>query len=468
MKISCNQKEPKMKEMGRREALKHLGVGSAVLFAGGGTSASAKTKLSTFASRKKATIVIVGGGTAGITVAARLRRSAPNAKVILIAPNETHLYQSGQLYVATGLYNEFDNKRSTAQLLPEHVTWIQDKVTAFNPEKNLVHTSKHHALSYDYLIVATGCEYDYGRVEGLEVSDIGKHGITSVYLNDLEAGTSEGAIVSRMWLRAIYRHAEKSKVKVLFADPDTPVKGEGTSLSMLLMAQDMLNGNGLREKSKDLHAQVTWRMTKSGRALFPSDKIDHALKTIIEKSETASVSYGYLLQRIDKEKKVAVYTTTEGKNVEISYDYLHITPAMQAPKIIRDSSLSLKEGKFKGWLEVEAKTLHHPKYRNVFGIGDVVGLPSGKSGGSVREQAIVLQDNIAAMMEGKELPMHYEGYSVSPIKTSYGTIMLAEYTPSGLAPTFPFDPTKARWIWWETDLYLMRPAYFGLMMRGMF
>ena len=460
MKISFNQKELTTKGMGRREALKHLGVGSAVLLAGGSTSASAKTKLSTFASRKKATIVIVGGGTAGMTVAARLRRSAPNAKIILIAPNETHLYQSGQLYVATGLYNEFDNKRSTAQLLPEHVTWIEDKVTAFDPEKNLLYTAKHPALSYDYLVVATGCEYDYGRVEGLEVSDIGKYGIASVYLNDLEAGTSEGAIVSRMWLRSIQRNAEKSELTVLFADPDTPVKGEGTSLSMLLLAQDGFKG-------KEAHAQVNWKLTKADNRLFPSAKIDHALKKILKKSETLSVSYGYVLQRIEKEKKRAVYRTAEGKNVEISYDYLHITPSMQAPKIIRDSSLSVKEGQFKGWLEVEAHTLCHPKYRNIFGIGDVVGLPSGKSGGAVREQAIVLQDNIAAMMEGKEPPMTYEGYSASPIKTRYGRVMLAEYTPKGLAPTFPLNSVQPRWIWWEIDLHLMRSAYFGLMMRGM-
>ncbi|BAF72241.1 NAD(P)/FAD-dependent oxidoreductase [Sulfurovum sp. NBC37-1] len=461
MKISS-----KGSTMERRDALKVMGIGGAALLAGGGTSASAKTKLSTFASRKKADIVIIGGGTAGMTVAARLRRSAPNAKITLIAPNETHLYQSGQVYVAAGLFSEFDNKRPTSELLPDNVIWMKDKVTAFDPDKNRVQTAKHNTVPYDYLVVALGCEYDYNAVEGMSSDDIGKHGIASVYMNDLNEGTSEGAIVSRMWMKAIRRKAQKSEVRVLFSDSQTPVKGEGASLSMLFLANDMLKGNGLKIKDKDLQHKVKFTLTKAGKVLFPSAKIDAALKRTMKKTDNVSVSYGHILKRIDKEKKVAVYANGD-EEVNVSYDYLHITPPMRAPQVVRDSELSIKNGPHKGWLDVDENTLRHPKYRNVFGLGDVVGLSSGKSGGAVREQAIVLQDNIAAVMEGKVEPMSYEGYSVSPIKTRYGRVMLAEYTPKGLAPMFPLNPTTPRWIWWEMDLHLMRRAYYDLMMRGM-
>ncbi|WP_241497509.1 NAD(P)/FAD-dependent oxidoreductase [Sulfurovum riftiae] len=455
-----------MKKMERRDALKMMGLGSAALLAGGTTSVSAKTKLSTFASRKEADIVIVGGGTAGITVTARVRRSAPNARITLIAPNDVHLYQSGQVYVAAGLYREFDNKRQTKELVPDNVTLLQDKVTHFSPETNKVHTGKHGEIPYDYLIVALGCEYDYSWVEGLDVSDIGKKGIASVYLNDVNEGLASGAIISRMWLKTIRRHTQRSEQKVLFADPDGPVKGEGASLDMLFLANDMLKGNGMYKKGKDLRSKAALTLSRPGKDLFPSPEIDRALKKELQKAENITIAYEHRLVRIDKERRIAFYSH-EGQTVEKTYDFLHVTPAVKPPDVLKGSGLTVEKGEYEGWLEVDEKTLQNPRYPNVFGIGDIVGLSSGKSGGAIREQAIVIQDNIAAILEGKAVPMTYNGYSVHPIKTRYGRVMLAEYTPQGLEPTFPLDPAKPRWIWWEMDLHLMRTAYFGLMMRGM-
>ena len=467
MKISFETRENKHPvSMERREALKKIGLGGAALLAGGPVTASAETKLSTFASRKKADIVIVGGGTAGITAAARLRRSAPNAKITIIAPNETHLYQSGQVYVAAGLYEEYDNKRNTSELIPDNVTWLKDKVKAFIPDSNKVDTEKSGQIPYDYLVIAMGCEYDYESIDGLSISDIGKHGISSVYLNDLEKGTSSGAVISYMWLRSIRARAEKSDINILFTDPGTPFKGEGVSLDMLFLANDMLRGKGLRKKGGDLRSKAHLTLARAGTVLFPSEEIAAALGKILQKAGNTKVTYNHTLKAVDKEKKVATFSIGDEK-VELPYDYLHITPPMRPPAALKDSGLTVNEGNYAGWLEVDEKMLQNPNYPNIFGIGDITGLPSGKSGGAIREQAILLQDNIASIMEGKKPPLTYNGYSVSPIKTQFGRVMLAEYTPEGLAPTFPFDPTVPRWIWWEMDLHLMRKAYFDLMMRGM-
>ena len=38
-------------------------------------------------------VVIVGGGTAGITVAARLRKEAPDLKIAVLDPATSHHYQ---------------------------------------------------------------------------------------------------------------------------------------------------------------------------------------------------------------------------------------------------------------------------------------------------------------------------------------------------------------------------------------
>ena len=454
-----------MRKVGRRDALKLVGIGGVSLLLSSSKTASATVNLPAPSSKKKAKIVIVGSGTGGMTAAARLRRSAQNSEITLISPNSTHLYQSGQIYVAAGLYSEYDNRRTTKSLLPDGVKWIEEKAIAFDPDHNKIQTEKSGELVYDYLVVALGCEYDYSAIEGLQRSDIGKKGIASVHLNDMTSGKAPGGIITRQWFKSIRRHASREKVKVLITDPDTPVKGEGASLDMLFLCNDFVRGNG-PEKGKDFHENVQFGLAKPGNTLLNNPVIDKALKKRLKSEKNIETFYGHTLKKIDTYKKTAVFSK-DGKEIEQPYDYIHITPPMRPPEVLSRSNLAISDGKHKGWMEVDTKTLRHPRYKNIFGIGDILGLDTGKSGGAVREQAIVIQDNVASDLEGQALPMKYSGYTVVPVRTNYGKLMLAEYDRKGLAPTFPLDPTKPRWIWWEMDLHLIRRAYFDLMMRGM-
>jgi len=49
-------------------------------------------------------IVIVGGGTAGITTAARLRNADPSLDVAIIEPSEKHYYQPLRTLVGGGIF----------------------------------------------------------------------------------------------------------------------------------------------------------------------------------------------------------------------------------------------------------------------------------------------------------------------------------------------------------------------------
>ena len=455
----------RIEKLNRRNALKIMGIGGASLMLGSSNSAYAKTNLPLPSSKKKANIVIAGGGTGGMIAAARLRRSVPNARITLISPNSVHLYQSGQVYVAAGIYSEFDNRRQTSELLPDNVTWLQEKVTAFDPDNKKVESEKSGEISYDYLVVALGCEYGFSSIEGFQVSDIGSDGISSVYLNDTIAGTAPGGIITRQWIKSIRRKASRGRVNVLVTTPDTPVKGEGVSLDMIFLCNDFLRGNGPK-KGEDFHKNAQFTLAKAGRTVSDSPLIGKALNKLLKSAGNIETKFGHTLKAIDKKKKIATLKTGESET-QISYDYIHITPPMQAPQVLRESKLAISDGKLKGWMKVDERTLQHPQYKNVFGIGDILGLEVSKSGGAVREQAILIQDNVAADLEGEIMPIHYDGYTAVPFRTAYGKVMLAEYNNKGLAPTFPLDPAKSRWIWWEVDVHLMRRAYFDLMMRGM-
>ena len=66
-------------------------------------------------------ILIVGGGTAGITVAARLLRRG-HADVAVIEPSDTHYYQPLWTLVGGGLAQVSTTERSEASVMPKGVT----------------------------------------------------------------------------------------------------------------------------------------------------------------------------------------------------------------------------------------------------------------------------------------------------------------------------------------------------------
>jgi len=450
-------------KLSRRDAIKVMGTLSASVLLS--TSAQATTKLSQPASHKKVKIVIAGGGTGAMIAAARLRRSAHNAHITLIAPNKTHLYQSGQTFVAAGLYLQEDNERETAEILEDRVQWLQESIIAFDPKNNSLKTDKSGMISYDYLVVALGVEYDYEAVKGLNKDLIGKDGIASVYMNDTLHGTATGGTTTNQWFKDIHKSAVKKKTKVLCTEPQTPIKGVGTSLDILFLGNDIMKGNGSFSKHNVVN-NVNFSFAKPDNTLFPFAKFNAVIEQKIKNEKNITPLYEYQLQAVDVKKKIATFLTN-GKKVDIAYDFLHVVPPMKPPKVFRDSPLAFKDGKYQGYMNVDTRTLRHNEYKNVFGLGDILGIPLGKTGGSAQEQAVIIQDNVAAALENKQLPMQYNGYTVSPIKMKFGEILLAEFNNEKVLPTFWVDPYEPRWIWWELDLHVMRKAYYSLMMRGM-
>ena len=450
-------------KLSRRDAIKAMGIGSASLFLS--TSTQAKTKLSQPASHQKVKIVIAGGGTGGMIAAARLRRSAPNADITVISPNATHLYQPGQTFVAAGLYIQDDNERKTAELLEDKVEWLQESIIAFHPKNNFVTTDKSGNISYDYLVVALGVEYNYEAIEGLSKEIIGKNGIASVYLNDTKNGTAQGGDITHQWLKKIQRHAAEKKTKILCTEPNTPIKGVGTSLNILFLGNDIFRGKAPFSK-RNVIKNIQWNFSKADDTLFPFEKFNTVIEKKIKQEKNITPLYEHQLQAVDVKKKIATFFSN-GKKVDIAYDFLHVVPPMQAPKVFRNSPLALQHGKYRGYMDVDEKTLRHKEYKNVFGLGDILGINLAKTGGSAQEQAVVIQDNLAAAIENKLLPIEYNGYTVAPIKMNFGEVLLAEFNEKEALPTFWLNPYKPRWIWWELDLHVMRKAYFSLMMRGM-
>lgn len=470
--------EPTEEGISRRTALKMMGVGGAATLVGSSPFLQAD-EAPTTKSEKNAKVLVVGGGAGGIIALARLHSALPNADITIIAPNETHLYQPGQVFMAAGLYTLDDIAKENREFIPEDVNWIKDEVASFDPDNNKVTTRAGVEVPYDYMVVATGIVYHYDWIKGLSKDDIGKNGISSVYLNNLEKGTAKGGEVTWDWFNALKEAAASGKKPtVLYTSPNTPIKCGGAPQKILYLSADHL-------RKDDLGANFIYA-TDSAK-LFHIPEIEKSLLEVQNKYDTITNHFRHNLIAIDTKNKVATFEETyevkgeydedleeydiseEKRMVDISYDFIHIVPPMGPPQALVDSQLGWQKGTAKGWLEVDQETLQHRRYPNVFGMGDVCGIPLGKTGGSTRHHGPIAVGNLISALEGKPLMEKFDGYTVCPLKTEYGEIIMAEFNYKGLAPTVPFlDPAKPRFLWWAFDLYQLKPMYLYLMLRGWF
>lgn len=474
MKLPEKKTQPFESKLSRREALKLMGVSpvAAGVLASAGPAASDAEAVDV-----QGKILIVGGGAGAMMALARLHRAIREPDITIIAPNEMHLYQPGQVFMAAGLYTQEDIVKPNSDFIPEDVTWIKDEVAAFDPDNNKVTTRGGKEVAYDYMVVATGVVSHFDAIEGLSESDIGTNGISCVYLNDLEAGTARGGEITWQWFNELKAAAKKGRPKVLYTQPNTPIKCGGAPQKMLYLSADYLKKEGLG---------ADFAFTTPNTGLFSLKPIAEALETAQKRYDKITNYFQHNLVKIDVEKKIATYihayeaqgeydedleeydTVSRVDRVEMPYDFIHIVAPMSPPDAVVNSTLGWEKGSAKGWLEVDRNTLQHRRYPNVFGIGDVCGIPMGKTGGSARHHGPVVQDNLLAVMQGKEPKATFDGYTVCPLKTQYGEIIMAEFNYDGLAPTIPFlAPEKPRWMWWAFDLYMLKPMYWHLMLRGL-
>jgi len=151
--------------LSRRSALKMMGVGGAAAFMGMPPSShAAQAEAGTLKSSKKAKILVVGAGAGGLMALSRLRRALPNADITVISPNETHLYQPGQIFMAAGLYTIDDIKKENKEFIPEGVKWIKDEVAAFDPDNNKVTTRAGEEVLYDFMMILWSLQQEWSTV----------------------------------------------------------------------------------------------------------------------------------------------------------------------------------------------------------------------------------------------------------------------------------------------------------------
>lgn len=386
--------------------------------------------------------LVVGGGTAGITVASRILRKCGKASLAIVEPSDKHYYQPLWTLVGAGEVDKADTAREERSVIPKGAKWIQDRVEGFHPEDNAVSTRQGQRIGYDFLVVAAGIQLDWSRVKGLPQS-IGKNGVCSNYAYEYADKTWE-------FLKAL------KGGNAVFTFPGTETKCGGAPQKIMWLADHHLRRTGRRGDT-----EVWFVSAKPG--IFGIPHYARTLNRLVEE-RNIQTRYRRNLIEIDAENKIALFENLENGETElVSYELLHVTPPQSAPDFIKHSTLADSEG----WVDVDASTLQHKRYPNIFSLGDASNLPTSKTGAAVRKQAPVLVQNLLSFKAGKVLPARYNGYTSCPLVTGYGRLVLAEFDYEGRpAETFPFDQSRERRSMYWLKRYLLPLLYWHGMLKG--
>lgn len=416
-------------------------------------------------------IVIIGGGTAGITVAAQLLRADKKLDVAIIDPAKKHYYQPAWTLVGAGVYDFKATERDEAGLIPKNVTWIQQAAQDMLPDENKVSLANGDEVTYDYLVLCPGIQIDLHGIEGL-AETMGKNDVCSNYtdpnytwevLQKFKGGTA------------------------IYTQPATPIKCGGAPQKIMYLADDYYQKKGVKDKTK-----VSF--ITPGSVIFGVPEFAKTLMEVVNR-KGIDLRFFHKLTKIDGPNKMAYYSIVGGDGdpaklyhnkldlgeqilspteVAIPFDMLHLAPPQSAPDFVKRSKLAHQEGPDKGWINVNINTLQHNVYPNVFGLGDAAAVPTARTGAAVRKQAPVLVGNLVHLIHHKGAAMNpgYQGYSSCPLVTGYGKMVLAEFKYNNvrdsdkLISTF-VDTTKEQYSMWLLKMYGLPYIYWNLMLKGL-
>lgn len=390
-------------------------------------------------------VVIIGGGNAGLSVAARLRRYGVK-DVAVVEPKDHHFFQPLFSHIAGGRAMASEATRPQRSVVPRGVEWIRDSVVDVDPAASTLSMASGTQLGYGQLVVCPGLQLDWDAVPGL----------AGAVHSPAGASHYEFGLAAKSWTLLSALRAGTA----VFTMPAGPIKCGGAAQKPMYLACDYWREQGVLEDIRVV-------MVQPYPTVFGVPGVDEELNRKI-------AEYGIELRlnselaSVDPAAQTAVIrNNTTGSTEDLHYDVLNAVPPQSAPDWLKATKLPA-QGDAGGFVEVNPETLRHVRFPNVWSLGDAAATANSKSGGSLRKQTKVLAKNLVAAREGKPLKQKYDGYAVCPFTVSRSTVVFAEfddqYRPK---PTVPKVPTwKESRVSWVVDRNIFPQIYWHLILKG--
>ncbi|GAA1880760.1 NAD(P)/FAD-dependent oxidoreductase [Williamsia serinedens] len=392
-------------------------------------------------------VVVLGGGNAGVAVAAQLRRRGVH-RIAIVEPSTTHTYRPLLSYVGGGEASLPTAQRSQASVTPRGCRWVRSSVETVTPAEDpdgdhMVACADGTRLACRDLVVATGLVPDDDALPG--IAEALTH--PTVVSNYLDAATRTWAGIRGLGERG--GHA-------VFTLPRPPVSCSATTLKPLFMALDHWDGAG----------SGVWATVLVDRpTLIGVDELDRTILDAL-RDRGVRVRTNSTVVGVDADARRLRVRTADGVEDAVDYDLLHLVPPYRAGGYIERAGLA---GGHAGLVDVDPETFAHKRFPRVWSLGDCADLGTDPSGGALRKQAPVCAHNIVASRRGTDL-RRYDGYTVAPVTVSRHRAVLGEFDRTrrmtSSLPSF-LSPLKPRLLTWAFDRYALPQIYWRLILRAL-
>ncbi|KAK6005917.1 hypothetical protein QM012_007559 [Aureobasidium pullulans] len=383
-------------------------------------------------------VVVVGGGSAGLTISHQLLRSGKFARddIAVIDPAVWHHYQPGWTLVGGGLKTKEELHRPLNSLIDQKIKLYDTNVNTFSPQDNFLTLDNGDVINYQQLVVAPGINIDYGSIKGLpEALADPQSAVSTIYGYD----TCDKVCNTIKQLR---------KGNAIFTQPSGIVKCGGAPQKIMWLALDHWKRAGLYDPSNPSSSAIKISFATAISTMFAVPKYNSKLEELRQETGVEGL-FQHDLIAVDGNK--ATFSRPDGQeNVTKQFDLLHVVPKMGPHAFVRTSALANEAG----YVDVDESTLCHKKFSNVWSAGDASSLPTSKTAAAITAQSPVLVHNLLRSLDGEKRDAVYDGYTSCPLLTGYGKVLLAEFKYGGVP--------KETFSWLGMDQATPRRAFYHL------
>ncbi|MBJ8337778.1 NAD(P)/FAD-dependent oxidoreductase [Antrihabitans sp. YC3-6] len=388
-------------------------------------------------------VLIIGGGNAGISAAALLKRRGVT-DVAVIEPQKVHTYRPLLSYVSGGQATLSDAERTQRSVTPKGCTWLADSAAFVDAPARTVTCESGRKYRYRDLVLGPGLVPDTEELARIDDT-----------LDSAKATSNYVDTAGKTWDLV---QAMPSRGHAVFTVPRSPVSCTGTTVKPLFLA-----AAHWRRTGRIPGVSITLVIDRP--QLLGVPELDERLNTLFAELGVV-VHYDTNVAELNPDDDNITVGHRDGTTQQLHYDLLHLVPPFRGPRWLEESKLTGDDSN--GLVDIDPQTLRHRSYDDIWAAGDGAALDTDPSGGSLRKQIAVLVDNLLAARSGGDMAA-FDGYTVAPVAIDNHKLIAGEFDRTGSisssVPSF-LDPLKPRRTAWAFDRYVLPRVYWNLILRG--